>query len=158
MVSNIEEIIINAKKRIDFEKTKEENQIVVLTINDQGKVIHMHNAWNPPNSTGSFDPNHPCDFSTAVNKGKTITWIGLPYPKNNTAIQIKIEYILMNNAKGKQLLKNKSYNRGQGNQVVGRVKNKNFIKGDIEYYYIVYSVDGKAYILDPMMEPYGEAQ
>jgi len=161
MNGDIEEIIENANERISFVKTLEQNQIVVLTINDQGEVIHMHNAWNASNSV-AFDPSKPCDFSTPVNKGKTITWIGTPYPINNTAIQIEIDYILLNNTKGKQILKNKSYNRGQDNKVVGRVKNKTFLKEDSEYYYIVYSVitkaDRKTYILDPKMDPYGDTQ
>jgi len=161
MNADLKEIIENANERISFVKTLEQNQTVVLTINEKGEVIHMHNDWNAPNPV-PFDPNKPCDFSTPVNKGKAITWIGTRYPKNNTAIQIEIDYILLNNAKGKQILKNKSYHRGQDNKVVGRVKNKTFLKEDIEYYYIVYSVitkvDRKTYILDPLMEPHGEAQ
>ncbi len=96
----------NARTLIDLEKDKDRNQYVVLTINDQGEVTQIENDWNAPYSTGSFDPNKLCDFSTPVNKGKTITWIGIPDP-NCKGTKIKIEYVLMNNAKGKQILKNK---------------------------------------------------
>lgn len=160
MNTDLEEIIENAKERISYVKTLKQDQTVVLTVDDQGNVTYMHNTWNTPGS-GHFDPSNPCDFTTPVNKGKTITWIGNPDPQHMKDINVEIDYVLMNITKGKQILKKICYHRGPGGVVIANVKNKTFIKGDIEYYYIVYSVikgeDRKTYILDPKMDPYGEA-
>lgn len=145
----------NAKSRIEKEKLKKDarrDQYVVLTIDDNGNVINMENDWNNNNSQ-VFDPQNPCEFTTPVDIGKTITWMGLSEKDNNP---INIEYVLMNNAKGKQILKSKSYNRGQNDAVTGKVKPRSIRKHDVEYYMIIYSVNDKIYILDPKMEVHGE--
>lgn len=149
-------MIMTPKERIAQEKIKEQNQYVILTINETGKVINIENDWNNPLSTdNTYDPNKPCEFTTPVNKGKTVTWIGIADPNCKQDITINIEYILMNNAKGKQILKDRNYNRGSSDVVVGKVKNHGVNNGEIEDYYIVYSVNGDAFILDPKLDPHG---
>ncbi len=92
-----------------------------MTINEAGTVTNIENDWNnTPPTTGSYNAENPCDFTTPVNKGKTITWIGIPDSNCKEPIKIAIEYILMNNAKGKQILKSKSYSRAQADVVVGK--------------------------------------
>ena len=144
------------KERIKLEKTKEQNQYVILSIAQDGKVTNIENDWNTTQSSGStYDPSNPCEFITPVNKGKKVTWIGIKDSDCKDDLVINIEYVLMNNAKGKQILKSRNYNRNLGDTVEGSVKNSGVTNGEIEDYYIVYSVNGKAFILDPKLEGHG---
>ncbi len=147
---------MNPKNIIDLTKMKDQDQIVALTIDEHGVVTKMQNLWesNPATAKG-FNKDNPCDFSTPVDKGRTIKWIGFPDPANTKSVKISIDYVLMVNGRGKQILKNKTYNRGSGTTVLGKVKTGGVRNGEIEDYYIVYSVDDKAYILDPMLEGHG---
>ena len=132
------------------------DQLVVLTINEKGAVTNMQNLWNSNQAvTSGFDPKYPCNFTTPVDKGKTIKWIGLADSNNTESVKISIDYVLMINGKGKQILKSKTYGRGSDDTVLGQVKKGSIKKGDIEFYYIIYSVDGKAFILDPRIEIHG---
>ena len=141
---------------IDLAEMIDKDQIVALTIDQNGVVTNMQNLWEAnPGAAQSFDKANPCKFKTTVDKGKTIKWIGLPDSNNTKPVKISIDYVLMINGRGKQILRNKTYNRGSGNTVLGKVKNRGIRNGDIEDYYIVYSVDDKAYILDPMLEGHG---
>lgn len=141
---------------IDLSKMKDQDQIVALTINEAGDVTNMQNLWEyNPNTAKPFDKHNPCDFSTPVDKGRTVKWIGLPDSNNTKPIEISIDYVLMINGRGKQILKSKTYNRDSGNTVLGKVKKSGVQNGDIEDYYIIYSVNGKAYILDPRLEGHG---
>lgn len=147
---------MTAQERIKLEKIKEQHQYVILTINQDGKVLNIENDWNKPLSTSNtFDKNNPCNFTTIVNKGKNVTWIGIKDPKCADDLTINIEYVLMKNTKNKQILKKRNYNRGLADTVTGKVKNNGVKNGEIEDYYIIYSVNGKAFILDPMLEGHG---
>lgn len=131
----------------------DQDQIVSLTIDQNGVVTDMQNLWQSKHEvTAVFDPKHPCSFTTPVDKGRTIKWIGFPNSDNDKIVEISIDYVLMINGRGKQILKSKTYNRGSGKTVLGRVKTKGVNNGEIEDYFIIYSVDGKAFILDPKLK------
>ena len=96
------------------------DQLVILTIDENGVVTNMQNLWESNHSPGKvFDPEHPCDFTTPIDKGRTIKWIGMPDSNNTKPVKISIDYVLMINGRGKQLLKNKTYNRDSDNTVLG---------------------------------------
>ena len=147
---------MDPNNKIDLSNMKDQDQIVALTINEAGEVTNMQNLWEYDTAKAKhFNKDAPCDFNTPVDKGRTVKWIGLPDSNNTKPIEISIDYVLMINGKGKQILKSKTYSRDSGNTVLGKVKKSGVKNGDIEDYYIVYSVNGKAFILDPKIEAHG---
>lgn len=151
-------IIDKVKARILLEKKKMEllketrgnrkDQFVVLRIDSHGVVKSIDNDWNGDVKT-SFDTVGERNFITPVNIGKNITWILMPEKEDDV---VTIENIVIKNSAEKQILRSRSYIRGNKHVVVGRVKNSNISPGDTEEYYLTYTVNGHAYVLDPIME------
>ena len=124
---------------------------MVLTIDTDGKVLDIHNDWDFKDSAKNipFIETDPCSFVTPVDKGKSVTWIGIPEEKEDI---ITVENIVMKNSNGKQVLRSRSYIRGNTGIVVGKAKDNSIRVGEKEEYYLTYSVNGKVYVLDPILE------
>lgn len=140
------------KKRAEqrLQRKARKDQIVILTIDSDGNVLDIHNEWNSEHHEKPlFIKSTPCNFISPVDKGKTITWIGIP---ENEEDKISIENIVMTNANGTQVLRNRSYIRGNTGIVTGKVKDNNIKVGEQESYYLTYKVNDDLFVLDPILE------
>jgi hypothetical protein len=151
IIDKVKDRIMKEKKKMILMKEAKgsrKDQYVVLRIDSHGVVKSIDNDWNGTVKT-SFDVVGESNFITPVNIGKNITWIVMPEKEDDV---ITIENVVIKNSAGKQILRNRSYIRGNKHVVVGRVKNSNISPGDTQEYYLTYSVNGHAYVLDPIME------
>lgn len=151
IIDKVKARIILEKKKMELLKETKSNrkdQFVVLRIDSHGAVKSMDNDWNGEVKT-SFDTVGERNFITPVSIGKRITWIVMPEKEDD---DITIENIVIKNSSPKQILRNRSYIRASKHVVVGRVKNSNISPGDTQGYYLTYTVNGHAYVLDPIME------
>ena len=140
---------------IQIEKNKLKDQYVVLTFDDEtGDLLDMCNEWEASSKeTTAFSQTNPCDFVTPVNKGTSITWIGI----TNKGNQITIQNIVINMNSNNEVLKRKSYSRNRkAKVVVGKVKDKNVNPGNSEQYYLTYTVNGMTRLIDPALEFHDE--
>ena len=141
----------NATTFIEIEKDKLKDQYVILTFDENtGNLIDMCNDWEvPEKGQSSFSEIDPCKFVTPVNKGRSITWIGV----TNEGNQITIENIVINMNSKYEILKRKSYSRNRkAKVVVGKVKDKNVVPGNTEHYYLTYTMNGITRLIDPVMQ------
>lgn len=123
--------------RIVNEKLKHNNQYVVLIIDSNGDVISMYNDWDGlVTNTKALNSNR---FNSPVNKGKKITWIGLPENEDEKN-EIRIEVIFIKRPSNTNILKRDSYVRNAyENVVTAKVKNIITDQSMVEPYNITYS-------------------
>lgn len=150
----VKETILRLKKKRAKQrrlKKARKDQFVILTIDTNGKILDIHNEWNSEDlkEQHAFVETDLCNFISPVDKGKRITWIGIPA---NEEDQVTIENIVMANSNGPQVLRNRSYIRGNTGIVTGKAKDNSVKVGEQESYYLTYRVNGTLFVLDPILE------
>lgn len=154
LIEKVREPILRLQKKRAEERVLRKgrkDQFVVLTIDTNGKVLDIHNDWDFKDDAKNvpFKETEPCSFVTPVDKGKSITWIGIPEDREDI---VSVENIVLKNSNGRQVLRSRSYIRGNTGVVVGKAKDNSIQVGEKEEYYLTYKVNDKVYVLDPIIE------
>lgn len=162
VIEKVRDTILRLQKergKKNEEKKQRKDQYVILILRSNGNVLDIHNDWNWENedrSSSLMDPDaytfqetDPCNFVTPVDRGKNILWAAIP---ENQDDEVTIENVVMKNSNGNQVLRSRSYVRGNTGVVIGRVRDKGIRAGEIEEYYLSYSINGEVFVLDPIIE------